>query len=126
MLEKYFPLLKRVYRHYGYSGKGRGTIDSQEFWSLIKDIKLADKKYITLHSLYKTFYDRFDVSGDESLARDYELEASEFVVALVKIASLAFGEGGNPIPDSGLHVEYKNVLVSKFVLFMEEYVDANA
>ena len=93
----------------------------------MKDLKLANKSYLTIHILYKTFYERYGRDDDQhSLARDYQLDESEFVVALAKIAFLAFGEGGNPIPDSGLHSECKNMLVSKFVLLMEEYVNTNA
>ena len=126
VLSRYFPLLKRVYQHYGYSGKGHSTMDNQEFWSLLKDIKLASRSCLTVHQLYKFFYEEKGLAVRDMLAQNYTLEASEFVVALAKVAYLAFGEGRLPIPSGGLHVEQENEVVSKFTLLVEGYIKPNA
>ena len=90
--------LKRVYRHYCSSKPGAGgTMDLAEFGMLMFDIKLPPKIFPV--SAIEDIFKLTNRTSEASAKYDLELEAREYIEALLRVASrlyskqsVAFGE----------------------------------
>ena len=90
--------LKRVYRHYCSSKPGAGgTMDLAEFGMLMFDIKLPPKIFPI--SAIEDIFKLTNRTSEASAKYDLELEAREYIEALIRVASrlyskqsVAFGE----------------------------------
>ena len=89
LLNEYFDDLKRIYRHYSSSKPGSsGTIDLAEFGMLMHDIKLSSR--IFKSSVLENIFRLTNKTSASSKKFDAELDASEFIEALLRVASMKF------------------------------------
>lgn len=86
LLNEYYDDIKLIYRHYSTSKPGSsGTIDLAEFGMLMYDIKLPSKTFPT--AVLENIFKLTNRVSESSKKVDMELNASEFVEVLLRVAS---------------------------------------
>jgi hypothetical protein len=89
ILTQNFEDLKRIYKHYCSSKPGAGgTMDLAEFGMMMYDIKLPPKIFPV--SILEEIFRVTNKVSESSAKYDLELEASEYIEALIRVASRLF------------------------------------
>ena len=99
ILMQNFEDLKRIYRHYSSSKPGAGgTMDLAEFGMMMFDIKLPPKVFPV--SIIEEIFKLTNKASETTAKYDLELEASEYIEALLRVASRLYQKQstafGNP------------------------------
>jgi hypothetical protein len=122
-LVQHFTEIRRIFKHYAASedGGGNNTMDLNEFIAFAKDGKLVDAETLPMSMVQRIFNESDqDVGGDSALNPDYEMNASEFVESLLRVAHAKYSKSDptNENPQPALSLSQR---LSKLTRQIERY-----